>query len=65
MLDGKSQYPQAGEVGCEVLNLSLDARGAELMRVRMQGTESTEGLSEFVVLATQLSVPVPPSPRAT
>jgi hypothetical protein len=65
MLDGNSQYPQTGEVECEVLDRSLDAREAELIRVRMRGTESTEGLSEFVVSATQLSVPVLPSPRAT
>jgi|SRR6516162_2741297 len=64
MLDADSQYPQTGEVECEVLNRSQDARGGELVRIRMLGIESTEGLSEFVVLPVQLSAPDPPSPRA-
>ena len=55
MLDSQSQYPQSGEIQCEILNRSHDARGRELVQVRMPGIESTEGLSEFVVLSTQLS----------
>jgi len=64
MLDAESQYPLPGEVECEVLKRSQDARGGELLRVRMSGIESTEGLSEFVVPATQPSVPNLPSPGA-
>jgi hypothetical protein len=55
MLDSQSQYPQSGEIQCEILNRSQDARGEELVQVRMPGIESTEGLSEFVVLSTHLS----------
>jgi hypothetical protein len=65
MLDADSQYPQTGEVECEILRRSQDARGGELVCIRMLGIESTEGLSEFVVLPMQLSVPDPPAPRAT
>ena len=64
MLDADSQYPQTGVVECEVLNRSQDARGGDLVRIRMLSIESTEGLSEFVVLPVQLSAPDPPSPRA-
>jgi len=54
MLDAQSQYPRSGEVQCEILNRSQDARGGGLVRIRMPGIESTEGLSEFVVPSTQL-----------
>jgi hypothetical protein len=57
MLDANSQYPRSGDVQCEVLSRSQDARRGELVRIRMPGIESTEGLSEFVVLSTQLSAP--------
>lgn len=50
MLDAHSRYPQPGEVQCEVLDRIQDARRGELVRIRMPGIESTEGLSEFVVL---------------
>lgn len=58
MLDAHSQYPRSGEVQCEILSRSPDARGRELVRIWMPGIESTEGLSEFVVLPMQLSTPV-------
>ncbi len=48
-LDADSHYPQPGEVQCEVLNRSQDARGRKLVRISMPGIETTEGLSEFVV----------------
>ena len=54
MLDADSQYPQSGEVRCEVLDRSEDARGRKIVRIRLNGIESTEGLSEFVVLADDL-----------
>jgi len=54
MLDADSQYPQPGAVECEVLERSEDARGRKIVRVGMPGIESTEGLSEFVVLADGL-----------
>ena len=54
-----SRYPQPGDIECEVLSRSQDARRGELVRIWMPGIESTEGLSEFVVLPTQLSAPAP------
>jgi hypothetical protein len=65
MLDSQSQYPRSGEVQCEILNRSQDARGEELVQIRMPGIESTEGLSEFVVLSTQLLPPGPQTERHT
>jgi hypothetical protein len=59
MLDAHSQYPQLGEVKCEVLDRNQDGHRGELVRIRMVGIESTEGLSEFVVLPLQLSIPSP------
>jgi hypothetical protein len=51
MLDAGSQYPQRGAVQCEVLERSEDGRGRKLMRIRMPGIETNEGLSEFIVLS--------------
>ncbi|HXM97174.1 MAG TPA: hypothetical protein VN982_01730 [Candidatus Dormibacteraeota bacterium] len=56
LLDATSSYPQLGCVSCEVLARWQDAQGRELVRVTItRPTESSEGLSEFVVAATQLS----------
>jgi hypothetical protein len=57
-IDADSIYPLPGHASCEVLERWRDVRGCELVRVstaRPWGIESTEGLSEFVVLSTQLS----------
>jgi len=56
-LDSNSKYPQMGGVACEILNTWHDP-GRELVRItinRPYHVESTDKLSEFVVLATQLS----------
>ena len=58
MLDATSVYPQIGVVRCETLARWKDARARELVRVstvKPDGIESTEGLSEFVVLSSQVS----------
>ena len=52
-----SVYPQPGFARCEVLSRSRDSRG-QLARVtiaRPDGLETSRGLSEFVVLESQLS----------
>jgi hypothetical protein len=56
-LDAHSHYPRSGEIRCQIVSRSKDDRGGELVRIRMPGIESTEGLSEFVVLPMQLSAP--------
>jgi len=55
-LDERDSYPLAGSVRCEQLAAWRDARGRELVRITTgrDGVESTEGLSEFVVLRNQL-----------
>jgi hypothetical protein len=58
ILDANSEYPQTGAVRCTVLNRWCDASGREPVRVNTgdpDSIESTEGLSEFVVLQTQVS----------
>ena len=53
-----SVYPQPGLVGCEVLARSQDSLGRRLARVTIakpDDVESTKGLSEFVVLESQIS----------
>ena len=57
-LDASSEYPQPGVIRCEALARWRDSEDRELVRIttaRPDGVESTEGLSEFVVLSTQLS----------
>jgi hypothetical protein len=56
--DGNTKFPQPGGMACEVLDTWRDPRGRDLVRItidRPWHLESTEKLSEFVVLATQLS----------
>src|SRR5262245_36182867 len=53
-LDAVSKYPQPGAVRCEVLARWRVPDGPDLIRVTTE-IESTEGVSEFVVLANQLS----------
>jgi hypothetical protein len=55
-----SSYPQAGVIPCEVIERWKDTSGGELVRVSTGSPldlESTEGLSEFVVMPHQLSAP--------
>jgi hypothetical protein len=57
-LDSSSPYPLLGVARCEVLSRWRDDRGRELVRItldRPDVLESTEGLTEFVVVAGQLS----------
>jgi len=51
-LDANSEYPQPGLIRCEVLERWRSSDGRELVRVTTE-VESTEGLVEFVVLASQ------------
>jgi hypothetical protein len=56
-LDATSAYPQAGGVRCEAVARWRDATGRDLVRITValpDHLESTERLSEFVVLPTQL-----------
>jgi hypothetical protein len=55
-LDERDSYPLPGVVRCEILASWRDAEGRELTRIttRCDGVESTEGLSEFVVLGQQV-----------
>jgi len=58
MLDETSTYPQAGVARCTILGRWSDVNSRELVRVstvKPDGIESTEGLSEFVVLSSQVS----------
>lgn len=59
-LRADSKYPRPGVIRCEVVGRWRDGRNRDLVRVttdRPDSVESTEGLSEFVVLAAQLSPP--------
>jgi len=52
-----SSYPQAGEITCEIVSESVDAAGRKLVQVntdRPWSVESTEGVSSFVVLTSQM-----------
>jgi hypothetical protein len=53
-LQATTKYPQPGVIRCEVLGRCDGRDGVKLVRVRTE-VESTEGLSEFVVVANQLS----------
>lgn len=53
-----SAHPRLGSMPCEVLARWRDSSGRELVRISTAnplGDESAEGLSEFVVLSSQLS----------
>ncbi len=57
-LNHNTKYPQPGGVACEILDAWHDPEGRELVRITIErpwGVESTEKLSEFVVLAKQLT----------
>jgi hypothetical protein len=56
-LDETSEYPCSGLVACTVLTKWQESGGRHLVRINTDvpwGIESAEGLSEFVVLSTQL-----------
>ena len=55
-LDATSTYPQPGAIRCEVLGRSKGPDGREVVRVRTE-VESTEGVSEYIVFAPELSQP--------
>jgi hypothetical protein len=55
--NANSEYPQPGVARCTVLSRWRDAREQNLIRISTaepDGIESSEGLSEFVVLQTQI-----------
>lgn len=57
LLDEASEYPRPAHLACEVLTGSTDEFGQDRVRVTTLtpwGVESVAGLSEFVVLASQL-----------
>jgi hypothetical protein len=57
-LDANSKYPTSGAAPCEPLERFQDERGRELARISTKkpcNIESSEGLSEFTILASQLS----------
>ena len=59
-LSADSAYPLPGAIRCAVSNRWRDASGRELVRVNTADPdfiESTEGLSELVVLPHQISAP--------
>jgi hypothetical protein len=57
-LDANSKYPTPGVVSCEVVEHYKNEKGQELVRVRTvkpYGIESTKGVSDFIVSATQIT----------
>ena len=59
-LESTSSYPRAGAARCEVLESFRDDTGRALVRItidRPDGIESTQGVSEFLVLESQVSNP--------
>jgi hypothetical protein len=57
MFDSTSIYPQDGYVACEVVERWSDTEGRDLVRINTEkpyGISSTQGLSEFVILSSQL-----------
>jgi hypothetical protein len=62
-LDVESRYPQAGLIRCVILAEWHDAGGRELVRINTahpDQIESTEGLTEFIVLRDQVSASTGP-----
>ena len=59
LLDANSTYPQPGTIRCTEKARWKDSQGRDLVRVNIGGPlfESTEGLSEFVVLSKQILNP--------
>jgi hypothetical protein len=53
-LDGTSLYPRPGSAPCKVAERWQDRHGRELVRITIADMDSAEGLSECIVVATQL-----------
>ena len=56
-LDQSSEYPQPGIARCEILDECSDD-GSQLVRISTghpDGVESTNGVTEFVIFASQLT----------
>jgi len=52
-----SSYPRTGAIACEILAVSIDAAGRKLAQVNTErpwSVESTEGVSSFIVLSSQV-----------
>jgi hypothetical protein len=57
-LDSESEYPCPGAIRCELIERFHGSDGRELVRVTTERpwfVESVDGISEFVVLPTQLA----------
>jgi len=57
LLEPEDTYPKSGTIRCEILEQWDDPNGRELVRVtieRPDSVETTEGVSEFVVLSSQV-----------
>jgi hypothetical protein len=57
-LDSRSTFPRAGVIRCKALGKCLDAGGRDVVRITTDlpdHIESTEGVSDFVVLPSQLA----------
>ncbi len=53
-----SEYPCSGAIGCKILEAFKDDEGRKVVRISTQvpwGIESSDGISEFTVLAEQVS----------
>src|SRR5262245_47048933 len=57
LLTAESKYPQAGRIRCQILDRWQDSQARELVRITTANpvVETTDGKSEFVVLATQVA----------
>jgi hypothetical protein len=49
-----SNYPQPGNLCCEVLERIVDPTGRTIAKIRLDGVETTDGQSEFMVWADQI-----------
>ena len=57
-LDSRSAYPQSGGMRCIIIESWRDVQGRELARVSTahpDDLESTDGVTEFVVLRSEIS----------
>jgi hypothetical protein len=53
--DEATDYPQPGNIRCEILSSRQDEAHPQLVRIRLaDGVESSEGLTEFAVRVYQL-----------
>ena len=57
-LDAHSTYPRPGVIGCTVLKEYMDERGRNIISVTTEkpwAIDTTEGLTEFEILESQLT----------